>query len=51
MKDEDKAEEDLVQANQLVPEDSAISGELNKIKQRRKERKEKEKKQFKKLFG
>ncbi|KAF4613255.1 hypothetical protein D9613_010961 [Agrocybe pediades] len=51
MKDEEKAEQDFIKANELVPQDAAISGELNKIRQRRLERKEKEKKQFKKLFG
>ncbi|KAH9474440.1 Peptidyl-prolyl cis-trans isomerase cyp40 [Psilocybe cubensis] len=51
MKDDDKAEQDLVEASQLVPEDAAIAGELAKIKQQRKEKREKEKKQFKKLFG
>lgn len=51
LKDEDKAEADLVEASRLVPDDAAIASELTKIKQQRKEKKEKEKKQFKKMFG
>lgn len=51
LKDEDKAEADLVDANKLVPSDAAINSELSKIRQVRKEKKEKEKKQFKKMFG
>ncbi|KAF8961878.1 40 kDa cyclophilin [Flammula alnicola] len=51
MKDEDKAEHDLVEASQLVPEDAAIVNELAKIRQQRKEKRDKEKKQFKKMFA
>lgn len=51
LKDDEKAEKDLVEASQLVPEDAAVAGELSKIKQQRKEKREKEKKQFKKMFG
>ncbi|KJA23928.1 hypothetical protein HYPSUDRAFT_184637 [Hypholoma sublateritium FD-334 SS-4] len=51
LKDEDKAEEDLIEASRLVPEDTAIAHELTKIKQQRKEKRDKEKKQFKKMFG
>ncbi|CAA7266288.1 unnamed protein product [Cyclocybe aegerita] len=49
--DEEKAEQDLTQAAELVPGDAAIAAELGKIKQRKKEQREKEKKQFKKLFS
>ncbi|EAU84018.1 peptidyl-prolyl cis-trans isomerase [Coprinopsis cinerea okayama7 len=51
LKDEDKAEADLVEASKLAPEDAAIAGELNKIKQAQKALREKEKKAYKKLFG
>ncbi|KDR77002.1 hypothetical protein GALMADRAFT_246185 [Galerina marginata CBS 339.88] len=51
LKDEEKAEQDLVEASRLVPEDAAIQGELSKIRQQRKEKREKEKKQFKKMFS
>ncbi|KXN92910.1 Peptidyl-prolyl cis-trans isomerase D [Leucoagaricus sp. SymC.cos] len=49
--DEDAQEKDLVEASKLVPEDGLISGELAKIKQRRKELREREKKAYKKLFS
>ncbi|PPR03409.1 hypothetical protein CVT24_012704 [Panaeolus cyanescens] len=51
MKDEDKAEADLAEANRLVPQDAAINNELTKIRTQRKEKREKEKKQFKKMFS
>lgn len=51
MKDEDKAEPDLMKASQLMPDDAAIAGELAKIRQQRREKREKEKKQFRKMFG
>jgi peptidyl-prolyl isomerase D len=51
LKEEDAAESDLIAANELVPEDQAITNELAKVKQRRKEKKEKEKKAFKKMFA
>lgn len=51
LKEEDEAEADLIAASQLVPEDQAITGELAKVRQRRKEKKEKEKKAFKKMFA
>jgi peptidyl-prolyl isomerase D len=51
LKDEDKAEEDLVEASHLVPDDAAIQAELGKIRQQRKEKREKEKKAFKKMFN
>jgi len=50
LKDEDKAEVDLVEANKLVPSDAAILNELNKIRQKKKESRDKEKKAYKKLF-
>ncbi|KAF9484054.1 peptidyl-prolyl cis-trans isomerase [Pholiota conissans] len=51
LKEEEKAEQDLVEASQLVPEDAAIAAELSKIRQQRKEKRDKEKKQFKKMFA
>jgi len=51
MRDEDKAETDLTIAAQLVPNDAAIRGELEKILLAKKEQKEKEKKAYKKLFS
>ena len=51
LKEEDEAETDLVAANQLVPDDQAITGELSKVRQRKKEKREKEKKAFKKMFA
>lgn len=51
LKLDDEAESDLVQANQLVPSDQAIIGELGKLRERKKQRREKEKKAFKKMFG
>jgi peptidyl-prolyl isomerase D len=51
LKDDERAEQDLVEASKLVPDDAAIQSELSKIGQKRKERRDKEKKQFKKLFA
>ncbi|KAF7967504.1 hypothetical protein HWV62_41410 [Athelia sp. TMB] len=51
LKQEDEAEADLVAALQVVPGDKAISDELAKVKQRKKEKRDKEKKAFKKMFG
>ncbi|KIM41336.1 hypothetical protein M413DRAFT_445361 [Hebeloma cylindrosporum] len=51
LKDEEKAEQDLVEASQLVPDDAAIQSELSKIRHQRKEKRDKEKKQFKKMFA
>ncbi|KAI0340271.1 peptidyl-prolyl cis-trans isomerase [Trametopsis cervina] len=50
-KDEDAAEKDLVRAHELVKEDAAITTELEKLRQRKKEKRDKEKKAFKKLFA
>jgi len=50
-KEEDDAEKDLMRAHELVKEDVAIQGELEKVRQRKKEKREKEKKAFKKLFA
>ncbi|GLB39716.1 putative peptidyl-prolyl cis-trans isomerase [Lyophyllum shimeji] len=50
-KDEDDAEKDLVEASKLVPDDAAISTELAKVRQRKKEKRDKEKAAFKKLFS
>ena len=51
LKEDDEAEADLVAASQLVPDDQAITGELSKVRQRKKEKREKEKKAFKKMFA
>jgi len=51
LKEENEAERDLVEASKLVPEDQAITNELSKIRQRRKEKKDKEKAAYKKLFA
>ncbi|TFK29488.1 peptidyl-prolyl cis-trans isomerase [Coprinopsis marcescibilis] len=50
LKDEEKAEQDLIEAANLAPEDSAIAAELQKIKQAAKELRDKEKKAYKRLF-
>ena len=51
LKDDDDAEKDLVQASELVRDDPAILGELEKVRARKKEKRDKEKKAFKKLFA
>jgi peptidyl-prolyl isomerase D len=51
MKEEDKAESDLVKAAELIPNDAAIIAELEGIKRRKKELRDKEKKAYKKMFG
>ena len=51
MKDEDGAETDLITANELLPNDTAIANELAKVKQRKKEHLEREKKAYRKMFG
>ena len=51
MKDEDKAEEALIKASKLAPEDKAIAAELGKIKAAQKEQRERQKKAMKKLFA
>lgn len=51
LKDDDEAEKDLIEASALVPADQAISGELSKLRLRRKEKRDKEKKAFKKMFA
>lgn len=51
LKEEDHAEQDLVEASSLVPDDKVIGGELSKLRQRKKEKRDKEKKAFKKMFA
>jgi len=51
LKEEDEAERDLIEAGALVPDDQAISGELAKVRLRRKEKKAQEKKAFSKMFA
>lgn len=50
LKDDEQAEQDLLEAQKLAPEDAAIATELGKIKEVRKQKREKEKKAFKKMF-
>jgi len=51
LKDDEQAEKDLTEASQLVPDDSAIKGELSKLRHRRKEKRDKEKQAYKRLFA
>lgn len=51
MKSGDDQEEDLVEANKLVPEDALIKEELGKVRKRKAELRQKEKKAFKKMFS
>lgn len=51
LKEDVKAEADLVEALALVPDDAAISAELGKIKQARKDKTAKEKKAYSKMFS
>ncbi|KAJ7023453.1 peptidyl-prolyl cis-trans isomerase [Mycena alexandri] len=50
LKDDEAAEKDLVEALVIVPDDTAIAGELATIRKRKKEKRDKEKKAFKKMF-
>ncbi|KAJ3760007.1 peptidyl-prolyl cis-trans isomerase [Lentinula raphanica] len=51
LKDDDSAEKDLVEASKLVPDDQTISGELARVRNRKKEKRDKEKKAYKKMFS
>lgn len=51
LKADEEAEDDLIKASELVSGDAAIVGELDKVRQRKKEKRDKEKKAFKKLFS
>ncbi|KAF9077749.1 40 kDa cyclophilin [Rhodocollybia butyracea] len=51
LKGDDAAEQDLIEASKLVPEDQAIAGELTRVKNRKKEKRDKEKKAYKKMFS
>ncbi|KAJ2919663.1 hypothetical protein MD484_g687, partial [Candolleomyces efflorescens] len=50
LKDEEQAEQDLVEASKVAPDDKAIAAELGKIKQAQKEHKDREKKAYKRMF-
>ncbi|KAF4579368.1 peptidyl-prolyl cis-trans isomerase cpr6 [Pleurotus pulmonarius] len=50
-KEDELAENDLVEANKVVPDDQAIAGELGKVRQRKKEKRDKEKAAYKKMFS
>ncbi|KAG8684416.1 peptidyl-prolyl cis-trans isomerase cpr6 [Ceratobasidium sp. 394] len=49
--EEDDAENDLLEAAKIVPEDAAIKTELAKVQAKKKEKREREKKAFKGLFS
>ena len=51
LKEDEEAEQDLVNAHELVKDDAAILAELDKVRARRKEKRDKEKKAFKKMFA
>lgn len=51
LKEDETAEAELIKASELVSGDAAILGELEKVRQRKKEKRDKEKKAFKKLFA
>jgi peptidyl-prolyl isomerase D len=51
LKEDDKAERDLLKASHLQPDDATIKAELSKVRERVKAKKELEKKKFKKLFA
>ncbi|KAI0049486.1 40 kDa cyclophilin [Auriscalpium vulgare] len=51
LKDDDSAEKTLVEALKYAKDDKAIAGELERVRQRKKEKRDKEKKAFKKMFG
>jgi peptidyl-prolyl isomerase D len=51
LKDDEGAEENLLSASRIVPEDQQITSELTKVQQRIKERREKEKRGYKKMFA
>jgi peptidyl-prolyl isomerase D len=51
LKDDGAAEENLLNASRIVPEDQQIATELTKVQQRMKEKREKEKRAYKKMFA
>jgi peptidyl-prolyl isomerase D len=51
VKDVEGAEKDLVAASAIMPGDTSIQAELEKVRVRRKEKREKDKKAFKGLFS
>ncbi|TCD64992.1 peptidyl-prolyl cis-trans isomerase cpr6 [Steccherinum ochraceum] len=51
LKEDEDAERELVKASELVSGDAAITAELEKVRQRKKEKRDKEKKAFKKMFA
>ncbi|ETW77521.1 hypothetical protein HETIRDRAFT_239579, partial [Heterobasidion irregulare TC 32-1] len=50
VKEDEEAEEALAEASRLARDDAAIAGELERVRQRKKERRDKQKKAFKKMF-
>ncbi|KAJ3741435.1 peptidyl-prolyl cis-trans isomerase [Lentinula detonsa] len=51
LKDDGEAEKDLLEASKLVPDDQAITGELARVRNKKKEKRDKEKKAYKKMFS
>ncbi|KAK7042580.1 peptidyl-prolyl cis-trans isomerase D [Favolaschia claudopus] len=51
LRDSERAEKDLVEAQACAPGDAAIAGELATIRKRNKEQRDKEKRQLKKMFA
>jgi len=51
LKDEDRAEKDLIEASKFIPDDQAVVGELSRLRNRRKEKRDKEKKAYSKMFS
>ena len=50
-KEDDKAEQDLIRALELVKDDAAISRELEQVRQRMKKKRDIEKRAYSKLFA
>lgn len=51
LKEDEEAERVLVEALSIAKEDKAISGELDRLRQRKKAARDKEKAVYKKMFG
>ena len=51
LKEDEEAERVLVEALSIAKEDKAISGELERLRQRKKAARDKEKAAYKKMFG
>ena len=51
LNDEDQAEQDLVSAKEIVPQDESVEKELTKVRTLKKEKRDKEKAKYKKMFA